>query len=68
MSVLEDLQTAIGTGGTGLSITLAMRAKDEIERLRNELKKPILVGRMQIEACKDSDSYWVYPVRRAEGE
>ena len=38
MSVLEDLQTAIGTGGMGLSITLAMRAKDEIERLREEVE------------------------------
>ena len=43
-------------------------AADEIERLREELKKPILVGKKQIEALPNSDSYWVYPIRDAQRE
>ena len=43
----------------------ALELFKERDRLREELKKPILVGKKQIETLPNSDSYWVYPIRAA---
>jgi hypothetical protein len=38
MTIIDELKSAIGTGGSGVSTDLAMKAIDEIERLREALK------------------------------
>jgi hypothetical protein len=38
MTIIDELKSAIGTGGSGVSTDLAMKAIDEIERLQKALK------------------------------
>jgi hypothetical protein len=37
MTIIDELKSAIGAGGSGVSTDLAMKAIDEIERLRGNM-------------------------------
>ena len=37
--IIDEIQSAIGTGGSGVSTDLAMRSKNEIKRLREALQE-----------------------------
>ena len=69
---IRRLQSALlqqSTDNIDLRHDLA-RANEKISQLQEELAKPVLVGRTQIEAYPVTDSYLVYPIRAAlkEGE